>query len=195
MPSLRFQLWIDGVGGYLVCGGDEIVLGQPGGPGEVDVPLLADLSRRHAVVRRDGEGHVLTPVRRVQLNGNELTAARALVDGDQMELGGSVSLRYVKGNPLSNTARLDFVSRHRTSPNCDAVVLLAETMILGPGRSSHVECHTWPGDVIVHRVGDSLRVRGKGEFMIDGVLQRDKGVLTTRSRVVGDNFSFTLEPL
>ena len=31
--------------------------------GSPDVPILADLSRRHAVVRRDAEGYVIEPVR------------------------------------------------------------------------------------------------------------------------------------
>ena len=42
----RCILWVDAVGGYLVCLGDEIVLGQAIPGTTVDVPILADLSRR-----------------------------------------------------------------------------------------------------------------------------------------------------
>src|SRR5262249_315525 len=57
-----FLLWIDGVGGYLVCLGARVSLGQPAG-WQVDVPIMADLSRLHAWIERDGEGYSLRAVR------------------------------------------------------------------------------------------------------------------------------------
>ena len=56
----RFVSWIDEVGGFLICLGDEVLLGQPSGTNGADIPLLADLSRRHAFIRREGEAYVLT---------------------------------------------------------------------------------------------------------------------------------------
>src|SRR5205823_5463368 len=44
-PPKRFLLWIDGIGGYLVCLGAHVSFGQVAGDGQVDVPLLADVSR------------------------------------------------------------------------------------------------------------------------------------------------------
>ncbi len=69
----RFLLWIDGVGGYLVCMGTRVNFGQavPGSP--VDVPLVADVSRMHATLSRDGEGYVLEAVRALQVNGKPVT--------------------------------------------------------------------------------------------------------------------------
>src|SRR5258708_5794038 len=40
----RFLLWIDGVGGYLVCMGARITIGQATPEAYVDVPLCADVS-------------------------------------------------------------------------------------------------------------------------------------------------------
>ena len=72
-PPDRFLLWIDGVGGYLVCMGTRVNFGQavPGSP--VDVPLVADVSRMHATLSRDGEGYVLEAVRALQVNGKPVT--------------------------------------------------------------------------------------------------------------------------
>ena len=50
----RFLLWIDGVGGYLVCLGDEVILGQASSEYQVDIPIQADLSRRHAKISPTG---------------------------------------------------------------------------------------------------------------------------------------------
>ena len=54
--SERFMLWIDAVGGYWVCLGETITIGQPDRRPVADVPILGDLSSCHARLRRDGEG-------------------------------------------------------------------------------------------------------------------------------------------
>ena len=58
-PKGRFLLWVDAVGGYLVCLDDRIVLGRAGPDSPADVPLMGDLSRNHATLIRNGEGYVL----------------------------------------------------------------------------------------------------------------------------------------
>jgi len=70
MSDKRIVAWIDGVGGFLICLGEEVVLGQPSVAG-ADIPVLADLSRRHATIRREGESYVLTPANRVSIDGHE----------------------------------------------------------------------------------------------------------------------------
>src|SRR5262249_5384800 len=82
----RFFLWIDGVGGYLVCQGNRLTFGQAGLDARVDVPLVADVSRLHATVSRDAEGYLLEAVRPIQVNG--ATVTRALLQaGDRVTLG------------------------------------------------------------------------------------------------------------
>ncbi len=54
-PKGRFLVWVDTVGGYLVCLDDEVILGQAGPNSQADVPLMGDLSRNHATLVRDGE--------------------------------------------------------------------------------------------------------------------------------------------
>src|SRR5438105_15843073 len=44
----RFLLWVDGVGGFLVCLGNRVTLGQATPDAYVDIPLFADVSRVHA---------------------------------------------------------------------------------------------------------------------------------------------------
>ena len=60
---------------------------------------------------------------------NELEPSRpvekhvALQSGQILDFDGGVKLRYSKTHPLSSTARIDFVSRHRTQPWSDAILL------------------------------------------------------------------------
>lgn len=189
----RFVVWIDAVGGYLVCLDNRIVLGQGGSDHGVDVPILGDLSRRHAAILREGEGYLLDPMHAVRVNGREVTQVVLLRDGDELELG-SVKLRFRKPHPLSATARLDLASRHKTQPSADGILLMADTCIFGPSMDSHVLCRGWPHDVVLYRHDTSLFCRMAGTFDVDGTPVDGQGRLSDYSQVVGDAFSFSLEP-
>jgi len=76
-PSGRFLLWVDAVGGYLVCLDDAVVLGRAGAEAEADVAVLGDLSRRHAVILRDadGSGYRIRAIKPTFVNGRGVTEA------------------------------------------------------------------------------------------------------------------------
>jgi hypothetical protein len=193
-PIDRFLLWVDGVGGYLVCSRDEVTIGQPVAESPVDIPLLGDLSRRHAKIRRDGEVYLIDPRRPVRLDGRTIDRATALADGAMIELG-NVRLRFRQPHALSLTARLEIVSRHRTQPAADAVLLLGESCVLGPGAQSHVVCGDWSRDLILYRQGEDLFCRREGRFQVDGELADGCSKLTLKSQVSGEDFSLSIEGL
>lgn len=191
----RFMLWVDAVGGYWVCLAEELVVGQPGGPDGADIPILADISSRHARIRRDGEGYVIDAFRDVRVGGRRVEATSWLADGACIEIGPSVKLALRRAHPLSLTARLDFVSRHRTQPPADAILLVADSCVLGPKPQSHVVCRNWSTEVILFRQESKFYCQSAGRFEIDGTTCRDRGVLQANSHVRGDGFSFSLEVL
>jgi hypothetical protein len=193
--SERFMLWIDAVGGYWVCLGDEIILGQPDRQASADVPILGDLSSRHACIRRDGEGYLVEALREVRIDDRPVQSVGWLRDGNRIQLGPSVRLMFRRPHPLSATARLDFVSRHRTQPSADAALLMADTCILGPKRQAHVLCPNWTREVILYRRGQGLYCRAAGAFEIDGTACNGSGPITKNSHVEGNGFSFNLEAI
>jgi hypothetical protein len=189
----RFMLWIDAVGGYWVCLGDEITLGQPDGRPAADVPILGDLSSRHARIRRDGEGYVIEALHEVSVDDRPVRGFGWLRDGSQIQLGKSVRLLFRRPHTISGTVRLEFMSRHRTQPSADAVLWMADACILGPKRHSHVVCRNWPREVILYRDGEELYCRTHGALQIDGVTCECNGRITKNSRIEGDELSFNLE--
>ncbi|MBN2021505.1 MAG: FHA domain-containing protein [Pirellulales bacterium] len=193
--SGRFLLWIDAVGGFWVCLGDAVVLGQPVPAAAADVPILGDLSSRHARIVRDGEGYVIEALRDVRVDGKRVTGAAGLRDGNVIQLGEGVRLRFRRPHALSATARLDFVSRHRTQPSADAIILMADAFVLGPKPQSHVVCRKWRDELILYRQEDRLFFRAPGTFEIDGKEHRDRGPITRNSRIAGDRFALCLESL
>ncbi len=189
----RFLLWIDAVGGYWVTMSDQVILGQP--IDGIDVPILGDISKRHASICRDGEGYLIEALRPVHVNGQPVEGRTTLSDRSIIRLGERVELRFRRPHALSATARLEFVSGHRTQPSSDAVLLMAETCVLGPSGHSHVVCPRWPNEVVLFHRDGQLYCRTSGRVEIDGEETRRRGLITRNSRIQGDHFSFSLEAI
>ena len=120
-PKGRFLLWVDAVGGYLVCLDHRIVLGRAGPDSHADIPLMGDLSRTHATLSRNGEGYLLEAHHPSFINGKSVTGQALLHDGDVIRLGSTVELEFRQPSPVSATARLSVVSRHRLPLAVDGV--------------------------------------------------------------------------
>ena len=123
------------------------------------MPILADLSRRHAVIRRDAGAYVLEPLQRTLVDGREITGPYVLADNQLIQLGDNVRIRFTKPHALSATARLSLESHHKTQPSADAVLLMADSCVLGPNRHCHVRCRDWQRDVVVYRQNDQVFCR------------------------------------
>jgi tetratricopeptide (TPR) repeat protein len=191
----RFLLWIDGVGGYLVCMGSRLTFGQAIHDGQVDIPLVADVSRLHASLTRDTEGYVLEAVRPIQVNGRETTRT-LLQAGDRITLGASCQLQFHLPVPIGASARLDLVSGHRLPLSVDAILLMADTLVLGGGTQVHVNVPDLTKPVILFRQKDALGIRHDGKLCING--HRSDGRLLLddwRATVSGENISFAIEPV
>ena len=193
-PRGRFLLWVDTVGGYLVCLDNQVVLGRAGADGNADVPLMGDISRDHATIRRDGEGYVLRARRPTFVNNRAIETA-SLRDGDVVRLGASVELEFRQPSPVSASARLAVVSRHRLPQAVDGVLLMADTCLIGDTPQAHVRVPGLSGPVVLYHQGNTLWCKASGGFEVDGRACAARAALTTRSSVLGDGFSFSLEPL
>jgi hypothetical protein len=190
----RFLLWIDGVGGYLVCMGQRVTIGQATPEAFVDVPLYADVSRLHATLTRDNEGYLLEAVRPVQVNG-ETVQKVLLRPNDRVTLGGGCQVQFRQPAPVSTSARLDLVSRHRLPLTVDAVLLMADTLLLGPGTHTHVEMPDCKQTIVLYRHKDTLGIRCPGEFKLNGQPCRDRGLLGAHATVTGDEFALSIETI
>ena len=110
-------------------------------------------------------------------------------------LGASLVLEFRQPSPVSATARLNVVSRHRLPLPVDGVILMGDTCIIGPSPHAHVRAPGLPGPVVLYRQGDDLWCRAPGAFEVDGRPCQARAPLAPRSSVQGEAFSFSLEPL
>jgi len=213
---MRFMLWIDGVGGYLVCERPGVVVGQPIALGRsrrgsdeqehevvqapVDIPLMADVSRRHALIERHGEHHWLRPLRATFVDGAPIERPHRLGHDAVLEFGDragrGVRMAWRVPNVCGLTATLQLQSRHRMQPHADGVVLLADSCLIGPAVDDHVRAASWRRSVVLHRRPDGeLVFRADGPYDVDGRAASGVTPVSRSARVRADDFSFRLEPL
>jgi hypothetical protein len=198
--SPRFYLWIDGVGGYLICHGHRVTIGQAGDDCRVDVPLIADVSRLHANLTRDAEGYVLEALRPTKVNGKPVTRC-LLQNGDRITLGESCQLMFNQGVPVSASARLDLVSGQRMPLALDGVLLMADTLVLGSGPQSHILCPELIHPLVLCRQKNEsnsdtewLGIRSKGPLTINGEKYADRAVVKKHATIVTSAITFAVEP-
>jgi FHA domain-containing protein len=191
-PAPRHLLWIDGVGGFLLCPTPRITLGHASAKPTPDLPLLADVSRLHAALQRDAEGYALEAFRPTRVNGQEAERA-TLRSGDRITLGPSCQLLFVQPLPVSASARLDLVSGHRLTYPVTSALLMADTLVLSGGSRGHVPVPGLAQPIIVFRQKDALALRYDGDIDLDGRRLRARAPLEPGRTVTIGDVSITLE--
>ncbi|MCZ2344060.1 MAG: hypothetical protein LC104_20040, partial [Bacteroidales bacterium] len=97
--------------------------------------------------------------------------------------------------PISPTARLELVSGQRLPLAVDGVILMAESLILGPGPHVHVRLPWAEANVILYRSGEGLGVRYDHPFTLDGRPTQGRSPLSIPSLISTEHFGFAVEPV
>ncbi len=190
-----FMLWVDGVGGYLVCTSPQVTIGRAVERAEVDIPLQADIRRRHLRIKRTGTSYVAQPLDDVDLDQQTIHESTILRDGQVIQLAGGVETRFTLPHPLGCSARLEFTSRHRTEPWSDAVLLLGDAILIGRSESHHIVAADIQDELMVFRKGDDIVLRCPGKFEINDQTGSGDVILHDGLRVQGDGFSISVEQI
>ncbi len=193
-PAGSYTLWIDQVGAYVVCLADMIAIGGPStGVNAADVPLLANLSRRHITFLRSGERYVLHAHAATSVGGRPVNEKCDLADGAELQLGTSVRLRFRIPSVVSGSARLEFLSDHRPASAADGVVLMSDTCLMGPSAENHIRCPAWPSSLLLFRRDGNLRVKGREDLFLDGRHSPEGGILVEGTMVSATDLRFRVE--
>lgn len=187
-----FVLWIDGVGGYLVCLSHRLTFGQANVETPVDIGLIADVSRHHGTIQRDPEGYFLEAVRKLKINGQPVEKTM-LRSGDRITLGNSCQLQFWQPAPVSTSARLDMVSGHRFAEPVQSVLLMADTLVIGPTTQTHVQVPDMTQPLILFRNKSGLAARWTGNLNINGQTYQERGPLEAGATLSNDQITLALE--
>ena len=159
-PTLpeRFLLRIDGVGSHLVVYRPKTTIGPDSSSHPPDIALLASPNTPKIRIQRLEDDYFLHADRKVQVNGN--TASRKLLShGDKITLGRRCQLRFELPNAASATALIDLSNARMPRNDVNKVVLLDESIVIGPGKSAHIQARDLPHSVVLHVRGDQLLMR------------------------------------
>ena len=186
-------MWIDGVGGYLLCQQDEVMIGHATSVPTADLLIMGDLSRQAIAIRRTGSDYLLQPYQETQIDGTRTHRPQLLRHGQTIAVGSSVRLKFSKPSPLSSTARLDLVSHHRWKPAVDGVLLLADSCIFGPRSPSQVPCPHWQCELLLYKVNGQWCFRTAAETQVNGRTAESPFPLVPGMRASSEDFSFSIE--
>ncbi|MER3416743.1 MAG: hypothetical protein C4297_11105 [Gemmataceae bacterium] len=191
--SRRLVLWIDRVGAWLVCLSPKVSFGQATADASVDIPILADISRLHGYFLRDEEGYLIQAVRPVRVNHVE-TERSLLRHGDRITVGRNCQLVFQRPLPISTTALIQIQSGHRLPLSLDGILLLGESLILGPDQHhAHIAVAELPDRVILARARDGLALRCAGAFTVDGQRHTGQASLGAYASISIHGLQITLE--
>ncbi|MGE0481146.1 MAG: hypothetical protein AB7Q17_11805 [Phycisphaerae bacterium] len=132
----RLVLLVDGGGSSLLLSADAIRIGRAGAPGDVDVPIPADVHAHHADIVRAGDDYFL--VAHAPTRVNQRTVQRTLMrHNDRVMLGERARFTFLLPSHKSASAVLKLADRCRLPQDVSQVVLFRDTCMLGP----HAQCH------------------------------------------------------
>lgn len=196
-PSNRLaalRLWVDAVGVFLLHRGDQFRIGNvQGEKAGVDLPLLANLAGEHARLERTGDDWWLEPLASVHCNGQRVAQRTLLQSGQNIRLGSTVQLRFVRPSVLSSTCRLEFVSEHRPAVALDSVILHSEVCVIGPQPDSHLLSPQWPHPVFLIRRGEQLFCKALGGVSRNEAPPQPEVAFEAGDTLCGDWFQFRVE--
>ena len=147
-PAPRWRLWIDGCGGFLLLTGDRwSVGGLSSDDGLADICVRADWPRRAGTIERKGGDYFWRGTR--SKDGYELISS-----GRPLPIPGSATVTMKLPSPLSNSATLKLNPPHRFNEHVDGVVLVNETLLIGPQPDCHVRCPQSADRAVLTRRGN-----------------------------------------
>ena len=204
--AARWLLWIDGAGTFLVLAANEISIGRLASsstplassqapPDEAQIALMGNLSREHAIVRRDGDDYILEARAATTVNGRAVDRAWLLSSHCELAFNNFVRINFIRPSPLSASARLDVLSGHRSRLSLNGIVLLAETCLMGPGAENHIRCPQWSSSLVLVRVNDGLAVKSREPLFVDGQPAQGLATIPPGATVVGPSQRFRVELL
>ena len=177
-PASRWRLWVDGCGGYLLVTGVQWSVGGLSQVSNVDIRVLADWPRLAGQIYRKGADYFW--------QGQSAADQKILLtDGDHIPVQGSASMTLGKPSQLSDTAVLSLAGPHRFDQHVDGIVLVRETILVGPDPDCHLRCRDASDRAV-------LQLKDRQWYAKAGVLG-DFQRLEVGCRVVIQSIAMTLE--
>ncbi len=196
LPTHRWMIWIDGVGAWQLCSGRRFSVGAAGpDSAAADISLLANISRRHAVLEFEHDQWRLSAEHPATVSGRKVEQPVGLSRCAEICLADRVKLKFRVPSILSSSAVIDFESSHRPTRSVDGMILMVDHCLLGPRSDHHVPCPFWPDVVVLYDQEGQLRCRAPFPLKVSGRTVSESAALTHGTIVEGEELRFRIEQI
>lgn len=135
----RLILQIDGVGSAMLLRQSEVSIGASGHSKRSDIELAGYPDGGSLKLDRRAGSYQMTAVGTRDVSVNEQPGrSRSLKDGDSVRIGRRCRFRFRRPSADVPSAVLELIGTRLSRPDIRSVVLFDETLVIGPGRSSHL---------------------------------------------------------
>ena len=153
-----FLLHLDGTGSVLVTRKSSVSIGTQGRSRRVDVPIQGQLGLPTMNIERMDEDYFFTSDQAVTINGKQTTST--LLSGqEQMRIGRRGSMQFSLPNAASTSAVLDFAGVRLGTGNARRVILMDDSLVIGPQPSAHIQSLSLERAMVVHWKDGTLKIR------------------------------------
>ena len=112
-----------------------------------DICVRADWPRKAGIIQRRGNDYFW--------QGAQADDRRILIaNGKPLPISGSASLTMHQTSPLSNAAIVKLRPPHRFNEHVDGVVLVEDTLLVGPQPDCQIRCHQLDDRAVLTRRGE-----------------------------------------
>ncbi len=155
----RLHLLVDGGGSYLILRNSHATIGRAVSNDPAHIAIFADLGERHAELARVEDDYFLMSSHEVEIGGRH-GRQQLLRDGDKVVLARRAKFTFRLPNRRSGSALLDISDTTKMPNDVRNVILMKDTVMMGPGRSNHAICQSPGARLILFERGGTLWVRG-----------------------------------
>ncbi|MDB4439690.1 hypothetical protein N9153_02070 [Planctomicrobium sp.] len=190
------KIWVDGVGCYLVCFGDDVQIGnaRPDVQKGSHIAIVSDLASQQAAINFRDESYWMQSIQQTSIDGVKVSGVTNLCHGQLLTMGEDVQLRFLIPSSLSQSAVLQLESPHRFANGVDGVILFRKTCLLGDGTQKHITCRDWSADVVLFTRGDYLFCKTmQGEISVDGETFGREIQVMSKKHLQGNDWSMSIE--
>ena len=144
-PPDRWRLWVDGCGGYLLLTGSEWEVGGAS-QSPPAISARADWPRRAGKILRVGQDYFWQPSHQQDRS--------LIIPGQPVPINGSATMTLNCPSPLSSSATLSLAAPHRFEGHVDGIILVDQTVLIGPQTDCHVRASRFDDRaVVLHKEG------------------------------------------
>ncbi|MCH8968953.1 MAG: FHA domain-containing protein [Planctomycetes bacterium] len=165
----RLLILVDGSGSYLLIRNPRASIGRAATDHPADIPIVSNLSERHADIARVDDDYFLFANREVYIGGKPVQQ-KLLQSGDKIILGKRSKLTFNLPSRKSTSAVLDLSGSGKLPNDVKRVILFDRLATVGRKSNAHIVVTTASEDLVLYERGGKLwlrhKVNGRGD---DGV--------------------------